>query len=79
MRGLRHLIYLSLILIVTQARAQVVDIPDPNLERAIRETLALTDGTPITRQELLNLMRLRVESSDLRTCLKSHLIRFRIK
>lgn len=46
MRGLRHLIYLSLILIVTQARAQVVDIPDPNLERAIRETLALTDGPP---------------------------------
>ena len=58
MRVLRPLIYLSLIFVVVQASAQIVDFPDPNLERAIRETLALTDGTPITRQELLNLMRL---------------------
>ena len=66
MRVLRPLIYLSLIFVVVQASTQTVDFPDPNLERAIRETLALTDGTPITRQELLNLMRLRVESPDLK-------------
>ena len=39
MRGLRPLIYLSLIFVVVQASAQIVDFPDPNLERAIRETL----------------------------------------
>ena len=48
MRGLRHLIYLSLILLVTQSHAQLLEIPDPNLRQAIRETLQLPDGVPIT-------------------------------
>ncbi len=38
--------------------AQVVDIPDPNLESAIREALELPDHPPITPQEMLRLTRL---------------------
>ncbi len=38
--------------------AQVVDIPDANLESAIREALELPDQTPITQQEMLRLTRL---------------------
>ena len=35
--------------------AQLVNIPDPNLERAIREELKLPNGTSITQQEMLRL------------------------
>ena len=59
MRVLRCLIYLSLILIVAQASAQVVDIPDPNLEVAIREALQLPPDTSITQQEMLQLTWLK--------------------
>ena len=38
--------------------AQVVDILDPNLEKAIREVLELPDQTPITQQEMLRLIEL---------------------
>ena len=38
--------------------AQVVDIPDPNLKQAIRETLELSDQASITQQEMLRLTRL---------------------
>ena len=38
--------------------SQVVNIPDPNLETAIREALELPDQTPITPQEMLRLTRL---------------------
>ena len=38
-----------------RANAQVVEIPDPNLERAIREDLGLSSGVPITQQEMLQL------------------------
>ena len=55
MRVLRHLIYLSLIFVVTQSHAQLLEIPDPNLRQAIRETLQLPDGVPITQQEMLRL------------------------
>ena len=43
---------------VAQASAQVVEIPDPNLESAIREELNLPDGNPITQQEMLRLTQL---------------------
>ena len=36
-----------------RATAQVVEIPDPNLERAIREELGLSSEVPITQQEML--------------------------
>ena len=44
------------LLIAQSVSAQVVDIPDPNLEKAIRETLDLPDGTPITQQNMLELV-----------------------
>ena len=50
------------------ASAQIVDIPDPNLKQAIRETLQLPDGVPITQQEMLRLRDLdasRREITDL--------------
>ena len=67
MRVLHRLIYLSLILLVAQASAfDIVDIPDPNLQKAIREKLKLPDEIPITQQEMLRLGHLRVESPDLK-------------
>ena len=65
----RFLVFtVAAILLVPQAAAfDVVDIPDPNLKKAIREALALPDEIPITRQEMLRLSRfLRVESQDLK-------------
>ena len=58
MRVLHRLIYLSLILVVVQASAQVVDIPDSNLRQVIREELKLPAGSPITQREMLKLQRL---------------------
>ena len=59
MKGLRHLIYLSLILLIAHpVSAQVVEIPDSNLESAIRQTLELPDNSPITPQEMLRLTEL---------------------
>ena len=55
------------ILLVSQASAfDTIDIPDPHLKKAIRETLNLPDEIPITSQEMLRLTRLRVKSSDLK-------------
>ena len=49
------------ILLIPHASAQVVEIPDPNLRQAIRETLQLPDGVPITQQEMLRLRKLHAE------------------
>ena len=46
--------------------AQLVDIPDPNLERAIREVLKFPDQTPITQQEMLRLTRLEVPEKEIK-------------
>ena len=46
------------ILLISHAFAQVVEIPDPNLERAIREELELPSHLPITQEEMLRLYRL---------------------
>ena len=48
----------AILLITTTAFAQVVKIPDPNLREAIRETLQLPEGVPITQQEMLRLRNL---------------------
>ena len=42
-----------------RANAQIVEIPDTNLERAIREELGLSSEVPITQQEMLRLSGLR--------------------
>ena len=46
------------LLIVTNVFAQVIEVPDPNLERAIREELNLPNHTPITKQDMQQLTRL---------------------
>ena len=53
-------------LLIPQAvSAQVVDFPDPNLKRAVRETLALPDETPITQTEMLRLKRLTAKEAQI--------------
>ena len=46
--------------------AQVVDIPDPNLKQAIRETLNLPDESPITQTEMLRLTRLEAPEKKIK-------------
>ena len=48
-----------------RANAQVVEIPDPNLERAIREELELSSDFPITQLEMLKLFRFRAEGMQI--------------
>ena len=48
------------ILFITHASAQVVDIPDSNLERAIRGELGLSSEVQVTQQEMLRLKRLEL-------------------
>ncbi len=43
----------------------VVEVPDPNLRQAIRETLALLDGVPLTQLEMLRLTELRAWALDI--------------
>ena len=53
-------------LLIPQAvSAQVVDFPDPNLERAVREALTLPDETPITQTEMLRLKRLTAKEAQI--------------
>ena len=51
------------ILLSPHAFAQVVEIPDPNLREAIRETLQLPAGQPITQQQMLRLETFNVEQA----------------
>ena len=52
-------------LLIPQASAQLVEIPDPNLRRAVRETLALPDEIPLNQQEMLRLKRLSAWDSEI--------------
>ena len=45
--------------------AQLIDIPDPNLESAIREELNLTDNIPITQQVMSQLTKLEAGASEM--------------
>ena len=60
--NLRWKITLSLLLYIvpcSTAFAQIVDIPDPNLRAAVRETLNLPSGNSITRANILRLEKLK--------------------
>ena len=67
----RHIVLGILILSVglccfcSNASAQVVEIPDPNLRQAIRETLQLPDGVPITQQEMERLRDLDASQREI--------------
>ena len=65
MKTIRCLIYLFLLLIVASVNAQVVKIPDSNLEQALREALDLQADMPITQQEMLRLTELRAPNSQI--------------
>ena len=65
METLRCLICLYLLLAVSLASVQVVEIPDPNLRDAIREGLQLPLGTPITQQDMENLQNLDAYSMEI--------------
>ena len=43
----------------------VVEVPDPNLRQAIRETLSLLDGVPLTQLEMLRLTNLEAGQRDI--------------
>ena len=45
--------------------AQIVEIPDPNLEQAIREKLGLSSELPITQQEMLGLTGFAAEDAGI--------------
>ena len=45
----------TVVFLIPQASAQVVEIPDPNLRVVIRETLQIPAGEPITQQDMLKL------------------------
>ena len=51
-------------LLISQAAAQVVEIPDPNLREAIQQALELPAGTPITRQDMEKLEYLDNEKTE---------------
>ena len=53
------------IILIPHASAQVVEIPDPNLRQAIRETLQLPDGVPITQQEMERLRDLDASQREM--------------
>ena len=55
----------SILLITQPVSAQPVAIPDSNLEKAISETLNISDNTPITQQEMLQLMTLDIRGSSI--------------
>ena len=54
---------IAVTLLITHAHAQVVSIPDPNLEKAIREALKLSDETAVTQQEMQNLRVLDINGN----------------
>ena len=62
---LRCVIYLSFILVVVPAYAQVVEIPDPNLKQAIKEELKIPENTPIGQEEMLRLERLTTKEAGI--------------
>ena len=52
----KHIFYLLfLVLLCVPGHAQEIEIPDPNLRNAIRETLSLPDGAPITQADMRQL------------------------
>ena len=66
----RQRITLSLLLYIvlgSAAFAQVVEIPDPNLRAAVRDTLNLPGGTRVTRDAMLQLIRIDVTDRGVET------------
>ena len=58
---------LAATLLIAQAHAQIVEIPDPNLRRAVREALTLPDETPITQLVMSQLIELEAGNKQIET------------
>ena len=58
--------FIILVYWCSSVSAQVVDIPDPNLETAIREQLNLPDEIHLTQQEMLRLTGLGAENREIK-------------
>ena len=56
---------LLVLLLIGGASAQVVEIPDPNLKDAVRETLGLAADVPVTQQEMLRLTRIHASRRNI--------------
>ena len=56
---------IAITLLIPYASAQVVEIPDSNLNQAIREALELPDEKPITQQEMRRLINLYAENREI--------------
>ena len=63
-RTLLAILSITLLISLTWAHAQPVHISDPNLRAAVRETLELPGGVPITREAMLQLTELNVAGRD---------------
>ena len=62
----RSLVFLvTAILLIPHASAQIIQVPDPNLESAIRERLKLPNEVPITQTEMLRLERLNAKGAEI--------------
>ena len=55
----------SILLTVQSVSAQLLEILDPNLRKAVREALAMPDEIPLTQQEMLRLKRLSAWDSEI--------------
>ena len=61
----RHFAITLLFFILVTTNTFAVEIPDPNLREAIRETLQLPAGQPITQQQMLLLENLDIEQAGI--------------
>ncbi|MYE90047.1 hypothetical protein F4X33_13745, partial [Candidatus Poribacteria bacterium] len=55
----------SILLTAQSVSTQLVEIPDPNLRKAVRETLAMPDELSLNQQEMLRLKRLSAWDSEI--------------
>ncbi len=60
-------VLVAAILLTPHVSAQVVEIPDPNLKRAVREALTLPDETPITQLVMSQLIELEAGNKQIET------------
>ena len=67
LRNLHKMLFVSLMLVfVGVASGQVVEMPDPNLRQAVRDTLSLPDAVTLTQDEMLGLVRFEAKHAEIR-------------
>ena len=67
LHNLRKVLFVSLMLVfIGVASGQVVEMPDPNLRQAVRDTLGLPDAVTLTQDEMLGLVRFEAKHAEIR-------------